>query len=244
MKKNLIFFSLLLILFSGCSKDDSPEDKVIPTNEKFLNNVVNNDGSVAFSFEYNSDKNIERINFVDAGLLLYGYEGNQIISMDSYHDNQENFTFTYDANGHLNSFTLDDLITNVTYNAAQNFYLYAKANGDEESIFLDSDGDVKKFVTFDYSENETSTITLLYENGDYKGSLTNTNNPVLATCLANPNYNLLFIIYNLSSKPIRTLAGNGILDYTNTFDDQGFLKSSTFNTSGQPTTYNYNYIKL
>ena len=245
MKTAIKILSLFFLILLGCSKDDnSTEEMVIPPNEKFLNTITEEDGTVALSFEFNTDKNLERMKYADVGLFIYGYQGNQITSMDTYLGGEEKFTFTYDANGHLNTFTLDDVITNVTYNAAQNFYLYAKVNGDEESIFLDSDGDVKKFVSYDSSENETSTIAILYEDGDYKGSLTNTNNPVLATCLANPNYNVLFFLYNLSTKPIRTVAVDGIFDFQNTFDEQSFIKTATTNIGNSPKTLNYNYIKL
>ena len=245
MKTAIKIFSLFFLILFGCSKDDNgTEQTVIPPNKKFLNTITNEDGSVILSLEYNAEKNVERIKIGEEGLFIYGYEANRIISLDIYLDESLNFTFTYDANGHLNSFIKDDVITPVTYNASQNFYLYALENGDEETIFLDNDGDAKKFVSYDKSENKNTTTSLLYAGGDYRGSLTNTNNPLLATGIATPYYKILFLIYNLSKKPIRTLTGGGIMDFENTYDEQGFLKSSTFGSDSNYTTYNYNYIKL
>ena len=244
MKTKIVILSLFAVIFVGCSKDDSPEETEIPPNEKFLNTITNVAGGIELSFEYNADKNVTRIKLGEEGLFIYGYDQNRIVSMDVYLGESLNFTFTYDANGYLNSFTKDDVITPVTYNAAQNFYLYALDNGDEETIFLDNDGDAKKFVSYDKSENKTSTTSLLYAGGNYKGTFTNTNNPLLATCIVKPTYNIVFILFNLSKKPIRTLTGEGLLDFENTYDEQGFLKSSTSGRDNNTTTYNYNYIKL
>lgn len=247
MKKHLLFFSILLILFAGCSKDDntSQEEAVIPENEKFLNIVNSGDGTeTILSFEYNTDKNMSRMKLGQDGLYIFGYDNNRITSLDAYLGGTINFTFSYDPEGHINAFTQDDVVTQVTYNAAHNFYLYAKENGDEETIFLDDDGDAKKFVSYDKFENKTSTTTVIYEDGDKKGTLTNTNNPLLASCIAIPQYKILFLLYNISKKPIKTLAGDGILDFDNTFDEQGFLKSCTYDPGNGPTIVNYNYIKL
>lgn len=139
MIKNLIFFGFLLMLSFGCSKDDNtsePDETVIPASEKFLNDIKDLDkGTNILSLEYNAEKKVERIKIQEDGLLIYGYDGNKISSLDAYIGESLNFTFSYDAEGHLSAFTQDDVVTQVTYNAAQNFYLYAKENGDEETIF-------------------------------------------------------------------------------------------------------------
>ena len=244
MKTKIIIISLFTVIFVGCSKDDSPEETVIPPNEKFLKTVADADGGVLLSFENNTDKNIERMKISNNILFVYGYEENLIISTEVYGENPSNFTFTYDVNGHLSSFTNDDVTTIVTYNAAQNYYFYKKENGDEESIFIDEDGDAKKFVSYDKSEDDTKTILVLHESGSYKGTLINTNNPLIATSVVDSYYNLYFLVFNLSKKPIRTITIEGLLDFVNTFDEQGFLKSSTYGSDNNTTTYNYNYIKL
>lgn len=244
MKTNLILFSLLLILFCGCSQgDDSPMEEQeieIPANEKILNDV-----NGQFLLEYNEDGNIERLKISSQILFVYGYEGERVSSIDVYGGGDSiNILFTYDVNGRIDSFSEDDVITDVFFNEANNYYLYQKENGDEVTIFLNENGDISKFVEFDNIENETETSTFLYENDEYNGTLTNTNNPILHTLMGFPDFGISIIAYNLSKKPLQTLAGSfGIFDFENTFDEQNFLKTSTFNFE-EPTTLTFNYIQL
>ena len=245
MKKRLFFFSFLAIsIFSCSSNDDPPGDSTIPETQKYLGSITDAEGVVKMSFEYNEAKNVERINYQDVGLITYGYESGKIVSMNVYFGGEDKYTFTYDAYGRMNSYTIDDIVTPIIYNSTLNFYLYAKENGDEESIHFDADGDATKFVSYDDSENSMESTIMLYDN-QKKGSFTNTSNVLLATCMANSGFETLYIIYNLSKKPVRTVTLFGmVVDFQNTYDSQDFIKSSSRIENGQTITTNYNYVKL
>lgn len=247
MKKNLIFFSLLMILFSGCSKNDesaTPEEEQeieIPADEKLLNNI-----SGELLLEYNDAGNIERIRISNNVLISYGYEGDKIITFDLYsQDGSINILLSYDANGRIDSFSDDDVITDVTYNEVNNYYFYKMENDDEVTLFLNHYGDITKLVQYDNGANETYTSTILYEDEDYNGTLTNTNNPIIQTMIGYPGVGFLLSIYNLSKKPVRTIAGPpfGLLNFQNTYDEQNFLETSTFGID-EPQTWNFDYFKL
>lgn len=246
MKKNLIFFSLLAVLFTGCSKDDSAtENSEIPANEKFLYEGKSLDGiTTLFSIKYNADRNVEKIDLGEVGLYIYSYDENKISNIDAYFQDNTKFIFSYDGDGHINGFSENGMNLPVLYNADERSYFYEKVNGDQETIYVDEDGDPKKFESYDLSEDELDIITVLYENGNHKGLFTNTNNPMLETCIAIPEYNALFLIYNLTKKPIKTVVANGVLEFENTFDNQEFLKSSTYESGNGIKTINFNYIKL
>ncbi len=245
MKAYLIILGLFLIFFTGCSKDDestnSEEVDEIPINEKLINDV-----NGEFTFEYNDEGNIERMKMGNFFLILYGYENGNVSAVDIYgQDETLNILFNYDANGRIDSFSQDDVITDVTYNQANNYYLYQMDNGNEVTLFMNGNGDIDKIVEFDNEQNETDTTTFLYEEGEYNGTLTNTNNPVIQTVLAVPGIGIFFSLYNISNQPVRTIASPyvGILDFQNTYDEQNFLESSTYQFEEQ-TILNFNYTKL
>lgn len=246
MKTNILFFTLLLILLAGCSKDDSSADETeILPDEKFLTDVKGYDNTkTIFSVAYNTEKNVENITFGDDGFFNYTYDGNRISNLDVFLGATISYTFSYDGEDHIIAFTKDGINTPVTYNAVENYYFYVKENGDEETIFLDADGDAKKLVSFYLNENKTETINILYESGNHKGTFTNTNNPTLAMNIAIPEYHALFLLYNLSKKPIKTLVSDEVLEYENTFDGQGFLVDTTYDHGDGPITINFNYLKL
>ena len=244
MKKILILFSFL-ILFTGCSKDDdSPKEEQeieIPVNEKILNDIG---GEILL--EYNDAGNIERLKISSELLLIYGYEGEKISSLDIYGgDGSINILFQYDANGRIDSFSEDDVITDVTYNEANNYYLYQKENGDETTLFINVYGDIYKIVEYNIELDETETSTMLYEDEIYNGTLTNTNNPIIQTVMGFPELSFFYPLYNISKKPVRTITGSsfGILDLENTYDSQNFLETSTFGIE-EPTTLIFNYTQL
>ena len=247
MKTNFLFFSLLIILISGCSKDDdSNEQTGITANEKFFNECKSSDGSnTIFSIKYNSNKKVEKIDFGQDGLYVFTYEGEKVISLDAFLQNNESFTFSYDVNEKINSFTKNGETTSVIYDSEKKFYYYENANGDEHSIYINDEGDVRKFLYYDISENDLETSTILYESGNYKGILTNTNNPMIAMHIALPERNLYYLVFGLTKIPLKTIVTDNVSEFENTFDDQGFLTSSTHDTGGDGLmTINFNYIKL
>lgn len=245
MKAKFLIFSVLIVLFTSCSKDDdSPkteEEEVIPADEKFLKDV----GGL-LTMEYNEERNVERLKIGNGVLIVYGYEDNRISNIDYFVENTNlSVIFTYDANGKIDSFTTDDVVTEVVYNEASKFYLYQKENGDEFTIFVNEIGDIEKIVEFDNDNNETDTSILLYENGDFNGTLTNTNNPLIPTILGLSEIGVGLAFYNISKKPVRTITGPsfGILDFQNTYDVQNFLETSTFGID-QAEVLHFNYMQL
>lgn len=246
MKKNILFFSILSLLIFGCSKEDPADDNSkIPANEKFFNEAKNLDGTeTLFSVKYNTDKNVERLE-LEYGMFTYNYDGNKISGIDAFLKVNTSFSFSYDDNGHIIEFTQNGEATTVFYNPDMQSYFYEKANGDQETIFVDADGDPKEFVSYDQSSDKYYTTSMLYDLANHKGIFTNSNNPVLATCIAVPEYRVYFYTYNLTKKPIVTMVENGsVSEYENTYDNQGFLETSAHSTFEGPVFNHYNYIKL
>ena len=247
MKQNIIFISLFTILFIGCSKDDNfSEFSEIPANQKFFNEAKTLDGTTTlFSVKYNNDKNVESIELDEIAKYVYNYNGNRITSMDIYLQDSGEIIFSYDGDGRINAFSENGMTLPVFYNAEDRSYFYEKSNGDQETIYIDEDGDPVKFESFDLSTDELETITVTYEDDIYKGTFTNTNNPMLETCIAIPYYSVFFLIYNLTKKPVKTLSvGGNVTGFTNTYDNQGFLQTSAHETGDGISSMNFNYIKL
>ena len=246
MKKTLLIFSLLTLVLIGCSKDDQESESVTPANEKFFNEGKNQDGTeILFSVKYNADKNVERLEIGEYGMFSYTYDDNKISEMDAFLNVNRNFSFTYDADGHIIAFTENGQTTTVFYNPELQSYLYEKLNGDQETIFVDADGDPKKFVYYNKLNDAYYTTTVLYEMGNYKGIFTNTNNPMLATCIAVPGHRVFFYSKGLTKKPIKAVVENEtVTEYENTYDNQGFLETSFHSTFEGPIFNHYNYIKL
>lgn len=243
MKTKIIILSIFIAILSGCSKDNEPsEENIIPADQKYLSEINNGDVTI----EYNDSKYIKRINFGISALFIYSYDDDVVKTLDFYSGGEaRNLTFTHDANGHYTSFTEGDITTQITYNAAQNFYLYRKENGDEETIFINEKGDISKLVSYDLSENQTLTTNIIFEEGDYKGTLTNTNNPILPTLIGFPDLYILYILYDFCYIPKRTIpTSEGLLNFDNTFDDQGFIIKSSYLTGDNPIVVDYKYIQL
>ena len=247
MKKHILFFSLITVLFIGCSKDDDSSGySEIPANEKFFNEGKNQDGTkTKFSLKYNTDKNVERLELGTYGMFVYKYDGSKIIGMDAFLKVNSSFTFTYDDDGHIIAFTENGQTTEVFYNPELQSYLYEKANGDQETIFVDADGDPKKFVYYNKLNDASYTTTMTYDLQNKKGIFTNTNNPMLASCIAAPSRSVYFYSFSLTKKPIKSVEENDyVSEYENTYDEQGFLETSAHPTFEGPVFNHYNYIRL
>lgn len=242
MKSKTNFLALLLfaVLFIGCSKDDdSPEpEQQIPAEEKLLGSL-----NEEIKLEYNSDKTVKKLTVENQLLILYTYNGGRISTMELIGNGEDiMFTYSYDANGHINSFSKDGVATDVTYTPADNLYSYTDDFDRIISFFLTNDGDIKKFQRDDAGDIESYVI--LYDDTQ-KGPMTNSNNIIFPFLLAYPSFQY-FLIYGIAKKPITTLSiPGGVVEYVNTFDDQGFVTKSTYQFGNDgPGTFNYKYTQL
>ncbi|MBA3985784.1 MAG: hypothetical protein H0X63_04230 [Flavobacteriales bacterium] len=136
-----VYYTLTIVFFLiSCSKDDNPtpdEEQVIPENEKYLDKILNVDGSTYMNFFYNPNKTISRMNFGDvASNIHFNYTNNRVQSIDL---NSPKFTlfstFTYGENGKINKIIRESggnlIEIDVTYNAALNTYDYFELDGDD-----------------------------------------------------------------------------------------------------------------
>lgn len=90
-----VYYTLTIVFFLiSCSKDDNPtpdEEQVIPENEKYLDKILNMDGSTYMNFFYNPNKTISRMNFGDeASNIHFNYTNNRVQSIDLI---SPNYTF-------------------------------------------------------------------------------------------------------------------------------------------------------
>lgn len=246
MKTKILLFTILSLLIFSCKSDDeNAGPPPIPADEKLIENIQS-DG-LNYQFEYNSDKTIRSLNIPQAALLLnYSYENNRIAIISLIGNGESlDYHLEYDANGKISSFSLDDVITPVTYNAAENYYLYQKENGDEFTLHLNENHDIYKAIEYDPENEETESSLALYDNSG-KGVLTNTNNITVPTVLISGEVFFGFYLFPVSNKPIETfsITGGTNLVFENEFDEQGFIKKSIVSSEGVEVELIYNYTQL
>lgn len=238
MRNYLLIFALIGLLAS-CSKDDdqpAPE-VVIPADEKLLGSAGSIDGT-SIVLEYNADKTIKELTFGGVVAVYFNYTEGLLSSFDLLAEGElTTYNFIYDANGKIDSFSVDDEVTDVTYNAAGNYYLYPEGeDGDEITLFLTPEEDVKKVVFYDGIEDETSTTTFIYEDSN-KGPLYNSNSVIAPLIVGFPE--LYFITVYLTYKPIEVVGyPEGMLQLENVYDEQGFVKER-IGFYGDIETFNY-----
>lgn len=247
MKSKIIILSILsLFIFSCKSDDEGSGTPSIPENEKLLDNM-NFFNEVNIQLTYNPDKTVETINFAGQALFMFTYADNQINTMEVVGAIGSGiYTFTYDDNGRISAFSLDDEVTEVVWNEANRYYLYQRENQDEVTIILKPNNDIEKILYYDDFENETTSITHFYEESK-KGTMTNSNQIATAIELVFPEQELAVYTSSLGKKPIKTLAlPYGILTFQNTYDDQGFVSTSSviIGANEQPAPVSYNYTQL
>ncbi len=238
-------FTLILLLFiiaTGCSKDDSDTGpQPIAADEKLLNSVDD-----FILLQYNPDKTVKKLTIAASIQLRYSYENGRISEVAVINDGEvDTYLFSYDANNRISSYSLDDEVTQVNYNVANKYYLAVKENGDELGVFFDDEGNIKKFQEYDNQQNETETTSIFYVDGPYKGTFANTNDIALHTVLVSPELLQIFYGYNLTKTPVETLVlPEFVIDFINTYDDQGFLSSSSYEFGPQNTTFHFTYTSL
>lgn len=245
MKSKIFLFSILSFFVLSCSSDDdSPSEPQIPEEEKLIDNILSEE--LNYYFEYNPDKTIHSLNISNFYLFEYVYENQQISSIQLLANGQIlEYFLEYDNNGKISSFSLDDEIIPVTYNAAENYYLYQKPNGDEFTLFLTDHGDAYRIIHYEEEYDETRSVVYLYEE-NANGALTNSNNISIPTMLIMGDMSFSYFFFPVSKKPVQTIsyeAGNVTLE--NQLDEQNFIKESTITNLGAEGIFmQYNYTQL
>lgn len=254
MKKNiylalLFLFGMMLIACSG-DDDNGSSASPIPFDQKYLSKVTNEQGEVLVEIKYNDDKTIARVTIVN---IVFRYEYNEIGQVTNVHfaipgEALLSFSYTYDANGTMNSYTsADGIVYPVEYNAQENSYHFTEDEFDSYTIYLNTNQTLKKIIEHDQGQDDT-TINLFYEDGKY-GALHNANDVSLPTLIASPVfYYAYFTSLNLNKVPFEEVFGGEIyISMENEFEEDNFLKSSIVNSplmSNEPMRLNYKYIQL
>lgn len=245
MKTKILILSLISIFIFSCKSDDeNAGTQPIPENEKLIDNIVS-DG-FNYEFDYNNDKTIGSLNIPGLLLFNYTYENNRISKIFALANGEAlEYHLDYDQNGRISSFSSDDVVTPVTYNAAQNYYLYQKETGEEFILHLNENGDIYKASEYDPEYDETESCILLYDDSA-KGVLTNTNNITIPTSLVFGEVFLSYYMFPISNKPVTTISlPGGNVMFENEFDDQGFVSKTIIDLQEEePSVMMYNYTQL
>ncbi len=245
MKKYLIYFTLLMVLFTGCAKDDESRDQeaeTVPLMTRAQSGFVNVD------LLYNDNRTVQKIAIADNDIIInFQYNQEKISSLQFQFDgpNSEASTYTYTYDGSDRIKTINDGVETlaITYDEVEKEYTYSKDN----NIFT-----VKLTDT-----GEVAVMSKLEENGnfyDYEyfyapenfGPLTNTNAVTLYVLLAIPDPLIAFIATYFTQKPIdRYEDDNDIFNFENTFNEEGILISRDYlDFNDQPDTVIFKYTEL
>lgn len=248
MKFLYLSFSVLFLLILSCKNDDENSGPPpIPEDEKLIETIIA-DG-LNYEFKYNEDKTVSSLNVSNYFIFDYAYESGRVsaISFLSAEGQYLEYILEYDNNNRISSFSVDDIVTPVVYNAGGNYYLYQKENGDEFTLFLNENGDIDKVTAYDNEYDETENVIYLYEESG-KGVLTNTNVITVPTILVLGEPFLSYYLFPVSKKPLENMAitGGGLLTFENEYDEQGFITQSIVQSalSEEPTVVIYNYMQL
>lgn len=228
------------LLFISCSGDDdaiSDPEAQIPANEKLLETVKMGTQDI-MQFTYNPDKTVNELSILNFVLINFTYEQGNIKSITAISGGTASeYIFDYE-NGKISSFSIDDEVTNVTYNAAGNYYLYQNEYQEEFTIELYDNGDIKKRVVYD-NVNDEILSSFYYVYDDTKmGTMRNSNSISVHLSMIMDSFWELYGI-PIAKKPVKTISvTQGNITSENTFDNQGFVKS-TFLSLGQEDSLNF-----
>ncbi len=243
MKTKLLYILLISVLMGCSNDDDSNQEPEIPADQKFADriDIINEEGdsSQFINFEYNTNKQISKLNFSTAFTLDYTYENNRLTGIDFLSgEGLVPFEFEYDNAGTITSLIKDGAALNVAFDNATNMYTM-ELNAEESVTFtINENEDVEEIQFLDEQNMPEDTFTSVYD-GQYNGTMTNTLNIQLATSMilstVEDNISLLpYPLLYISKKPVITIAftGIGVINYTNTYDSQSFLDTIKFNGAG------------
>ena len=225
----LAFCVFTILSFNSCSKDDDGGDNP-PTNEttKKLDRayVVDTESNIEneYRFQYNEDntiKSIVKISNQISFTMQFEYAANTITANASPSQGEDfEVVMTFD-NNILNNFSVNNQDIPVSFDADTNSY---EILGGE--LAIDEDGDALSF---------SSNFSIDYDT-THKGAFYD---------VPSSNQQLLFLLLDesylttiLTTKPVNSIdAGVGGFDFSNTYDDQGYIETAV----DESVSFEYQY---
>lgn len=226
MKSKILLLSFLSLSIFSCSSDDeSGSEQQNPVGKKLVQTI---NMGVLLKYIYNEDQTVKILD-IGNNNMNFNYSENRISSIEYLNDE---YSFQYDANGKINSFTFNNLEVDVTYNAAANSYSYEKEEGKQSTLKLTENEDIKEYSILETQTEELSKYEYFYDNSK-NGVLTNSN-PIavyLVMITGFPDIGLY-----ASKRPVQTFSNNGMaFSFENTYDDDKYVTKSIIN--GTNTVY-------
>jgi len=227
MNSKILLLSFLSLFLFSCSSDvESGSEQQNPVGVK-LANTINLNG-ILLEYSYNEDQTVKILD-IGTNTMNFYYSENRISSVEYLNDE---YSFQYDANGKITSFTFNDLEVDVTYNAAANSYSYEKEEGKQLTLKLTENEDIKEYSILDTQTEELSKYEYFYDNSK-KGVLTNSNPIAVSLVMITGFYDIG--LYT-SKRPVLTFSDSvTAFSFENTYDDDKFVTKSVIN--GTNTVY-------
>ena len=251
MKTKLSLTSLLLLLFISCSKDDPNEEVNQPPvlKEQLVKSIFINSGieGLAYNFTYNEDHTIKKITSSEGWIFEYMYQAELLVTIKIRNGNQvKDFSFEYNAQNKLKSFTVDGQITPVGYNSIDNSYTYSNSFfGDNyiTTMLFNNSGDLSNITNLNTGTQATTEFSHEYDLSN-KGSAHYTNNNFLQSYIVDGGFYRLIYFGQFAHNPITVTSGEFNIIYQNTYDDNTYISESKGILGNIPFTTSFNYITL
>ena len=251
MKTKLVLTCLLLFIFISCSKDDPNDDANQPPvlKDQLVKSIFINSGveGLAYNFTYNEDHTVKKITSSEGWIFNYTYQGELLVAIKISTGNEvKDFTFEYNAQNKLNSFTVDGQITPVGYDAVYNSYTYPNVfSGDSyiTTLFFNNSGDLLNVTDINTVTQVTTEISHEYDMSN-KGSANYTNNNFLQSYIVDGSFYRLIYFGQFTHNPITLTSGAFNIIYQNSFDENTYISESKGTLNNITFTTSYNYITL
>lgn len=241
MKKIVAVAVFISLLITGCSgNDDDKASKQIPEDEKMLESMIF-DGE-PWELYYNSNKTVRRLNIASVFLFDFNYTGGRVdyINVIAY-GQEQTMEFSYADNGSIDGFTFNNEQKFVEYDEAENkYFVYNDENIIEYSIKFTTDGDLKEYYSYEYGNQY---LVNYISDESKKGPMHNANNIQLYISLVYPDIGSLLIYF--SKRPIELLSAAevGNVEFTYTYDTDGFVTELINPISNDIIKYNYTRLE-
>ena len=251
MRTKLMLATLLLILLMGCSKDDSNDEANQPPvlKEQLVKSIFINSGAegLAYNFTYNEDHTIEKLTSSEGWIFSYTYQGELLVAIKKSNGNEvKDFTFEYNAQNKLKSFTVDGQITPVGYNSVDNSYNYPNSfYGDNyiTTMFFNNSGNLLNINDLNTGTQAITEISHEYDTSN-KGSVHYTNNNFLQSYIVDGSFYRLIYFGQFGHNPITLTSGEFNIIYQNSYNENTYISESKEILGNIPFTTSFNYITL
>ncbi|UPQ77712.1 hypothetical protein M0M57_08700 [Flavobacterium azooxidireducens] len=210
------------------------------------------DGSGGMSFnsrvEYNPDKTVKQLRLESTFIFDFLYENDQITTIQlTVNGESRTYNFTYTLGGKIASYDDGEELVQLLYNPANNSYSFSTNDDYDITITLTQDGDIKQYELEDNFSNQGSGSAVVFYDDAKKGSMTNSNPINLHLGIIFKSPLAMQYLFPYSKKPIELMStSQGVsLEYNNTYDSQGFIKSMTMLANGEEAgTSNFIYTSI